>query len=176
MPSTPENPIHADLRVLRDDLVQRFNAKDWDGVSGLLTAEATLAFPDGRRIKGPEELKAYVKKMTEGNPPIVVSLKVAPEVDDLTTLYGDDTGIATGTSRDHYELAYGKSMDLSTRWTATMVKDSGGPWKIAALQIGADVFDNPILAAANSFGVGAALVTALIGMTAGYLFGRKRRA
>jgi hypothetical protein len=65
---------------------------------------------------------------------------------------------------------------LKTRWTATVHKADDGHWKIAALHIGANVLDNPILGfaartrylwAAGGLGLGALI---------GFLLGRMRRA
>jgi hypothetical protein len=67
-------------------------------------------------------------------------------VDELTILYGDDTGIAFGSSKDHYVLADGGEFDLSTRWSATMVKHEG-KWKVASLQVASGWFDGPVVQA-----------------------------
>ena len=51
-----------------------------------------------------------------------------------------------GAGREEYALLDGRNLDMHTRWTATVVKDKAGKWRILALHIGANFYDNPILA------------------------------
>jgi hypothetical protein len=96
----------------------------------------------------------------------------------LTSLYGGDTGVAYGSSKDHYELTDGDTFDINGRWTCTMVRN-GDRWVISAFHYSADVFENPIVdrlkKAIGQVGVGAGLVGVVLGFFGGWLFRRAKR-
>lgn len=69
---------------------------------------------------------------------------------------------------------------MKTRWTATVMKDSDGRWRIRAIHIGTNFLDNPILAKAEKSlvwagGIGVAAGALLAGVLA-WLICRGRRA
>ena len=92
--------------------------------------------------------------------------KVPPTPDELTIFHGGDTGISFGETVAEYRLL-GKSYELKSRWTATLVKQDG-KWLLAAYHISMNVLDNPILSAAKS-GIYLGVVVALV---IGILIGR----
>jgi hypothetical protein len=89
--------------------------------------------------------------------------KLPPTPDDLTLFHGGDTGISFGETIAEYKLL-GKSYELKSRWTATLVKENG-VWMLAAYHLSMNVLDNPILGAAKTalyFGVGVALIGGIL--------------
>src|SRR6266851_10052103 len=130
--------------------------------SAMLTAAET----------GPHELRAYFNRMMKDPGHIVESLHVNPTVDRLTDLYGGTSGVAYGSSVDHYKMTNGQEFDVNARWSATMVKENGA-WQIASFQSAANIFDNPLLNKAKRviyWGAGGA---GLIGLVLGLLIGRR---
>ena len=73
------------------------------------------------------------------------------QVHALTELYGDPAnptwGLVYGGGVENYQLSDGRFLPMKTRWTATVVKEADGKWRILALHIGANFYDNPIFAA-----------------------------
>jgi hypothetical protein len=122
-------------------------------------------------------VRAYLTRMQGGPNPIVKSFHTTPTVDALTTLYGDDTGVAYGSSRDQFVLNNGMTFELNSRWTITLVKE-GGRWLVAGFHASANLFDNPILDVAKSsmkrMGLGALAVGALIGVLGSALLRRRK--
>jgi ketosteroid isomerase-like protein len=108
-------------------------------------------------------------------------LQMKLNADALTEFYGDKTfGIVRGAGNENYILADGRYFEMKTRWTATVVKDTDGRWRILALHIGTNFLDNPILTKAEAAliyftagGVGAGLV---VGWLITFLVQRRKKA
>jgi hypothetical protein len=103
-------------------------------------------------------------------------------VDALTELYSDKTmGTVRGSGNEDYVLSDGRFFAMKTRWTATVIKDSDGKWRILTLHIGTNFLDNPILAKAEASlgyaGVAGGAAGLALGVVIGWLiWHRKRRA
>jgi ketosteroid isomerase-like protein len=166
-----EDPAHAQLRALRDDLVDAMNKRDMNRLLGHLHPDVVVTWQNAEVSRKPDGVKAYISRMLEGPNSIVESFSTAPTVDELTILYGGDAGVAFGSSRDSFRLRSGQSFELTSRWTATVVND-GGAWKIAAFHSSASLFDNPLLAAAQRWAMTAAVVALIAGFGIGFLISR----
>jgi hypothetical protein len=88
-------------------------------------------------------------------------------------LHGGDAGIVFGSSRDVLELRAGRSVELNSRWTATVVLVAG-TWKIAGFHSSTNLFDNPLLNAAKRWLVLVGAIAAVAGLGIGFLVGRSR--
>jgi hypothetical protein len=91
--------------------------------------------------------------------------------------YGD-VAIADGSTADEfYPIARGR-FSLDSRWSTTVVRNAG-EWKIEALHLSANVFNNPLLdeikADIVKAGVGGAVGGLVVGLLAMYLIMRNRR-
>jgi uncharacterized protein (TIGR02246 family) len=174
--SKKEDPTHEELRALRRQLVDAVNKNDIDALLKLLDKDVTVTWMNGEVSRGPEGVRAYYDRMMKGDKRIVESVTINPEVDELTHLYGN-TGIATGSSKDHFKLTDGKDFEIPTRWSATLVR-TDGKWRVANFHASANVFDNPILSiyirqTAIWTGVGAVVVGLLVGLVFGRLWRRR---
>ena len=141
-----------------------------------LDPDVVVTWQNGEVSRKPDGVKAYYDRMMKGPQRVVDTLTIDPTVEELTHLYGD-TGVAFGSSKDHYKLADGKDFDLLSHWTATVVKKDG-KWKIAAFHASANMFDNAVLRLAvfrvSSWTGGIALVAGIVvGVVLGKVF-RKR--
>ncbi len=177
-PSATE-ATHAAIRSLRDALIKATNEKDIDTLTSLIHEDVVLTAQDGDKLVAVRKragVRAYLQKMLTGPEAGVLSMTVNPVVDELTILHGGDTGVAFGSSSDHYVLRDGMEFDLETRWSATLVLVDGN-WQIANLQVSSNLFDNPITRAMSKLtlyvGLGAALLGLLCGSLATFLV-RKR--
>lgn len=171
--SADDEASHKALRELRDAMVNALNKGDVDALIPHLHKNIVFTAMNGEVCRGHDALRAYFNRMMKDQGHIVESLHVNPTVDQLTDLYGGTSGVAYGSSVDHYKLTDGHEFDIHARWTATLVKENGS-WQIAAYQSAANVFDNPLLEKAKSslyYGAGGA---GLIGLVLGLLIGRRR--
>ena len=166
-----EDPAHAQLRALRDDLVDAMNKRDVNRLLSHLHPDVVVTWQNAEVSRKPEGVRSYISRMLEGPNSVVESFTTAPTVDELTILYGGDAGVAFGSSRDSFRLRSGQSFELTSRWTATVVND-GGSWKIAAFHSSASLFDNPLLAAAQRWAMTAAIVALIAGFGIGFLISR----
>lgn len=168
----PDSATHNALRQLKATMEKAMNERDLNTIVANVDPNVVFTTMNGDVCRGPQEIRAYFDKMLNAPGHIVKDVKVAFEVDQLTTLYGGDTGVAYGSSNDHYVLTDGKTFDIRGRWTCTMVKN-GDRWVVAAFHYSANVFDNPILdrykRAIWQAGIAIGLVVLLIGYAAGRL-------
>ena len=169
---------HDALRALRREVEASFNAagrsgklEDFQGVLDRVHDNAVLAAMNGDLVVGKEKIVEYFNtKMGEATGTIE-SIQHTFEPAGLTILYGDDTGVAYGTSHGSYQLVGGMSFEVDTHWTSTLVEEDGR-WLIASFQFGPSIFDNPLLDSAVRslyWGIG---IAGLVGLAVGLLLGR----
>jgi ketosteroid isomerase-like protein len=169
-----EDPAHADLRKLRDDMIDAINKDDRARLMSLLHKNIVVTFMDGDTVRGHDGVQKYLDAKLKGTPPIVQTYSVHPKVDELSIIYGGDTAISFGSSDDHFKLSRGLEFDVHNRWTATLVKEDG-KWLLAAFHASVGLFNNPLLDATKRFAYSIAGGGALIGVLVGWLIGRRRR-
>jgi ketosteroid isomerase-like protein len=138
-----EHPAHVELRALRDDLLDAFKKKDIDRMLSHLTDNIVITLQNGETLHGRDAVRAFHERMSGGNQPQVELMNSDFKVDELSTLYGDNTAVASGSMDDHFKMRTGMSFDLHSRWTATLVKPAD-QWKLAAFQISTNMFDNGV--------------------------------
>ena len=114
-----EHPAHQELRVLRDNLIDAVNKQDLDRLLTFLDEDIVVTWQNAEVSRGPKEVRAYYERMMKGPNRVVESVTIDPTVDSLTHLYGDDTGVAYGSSKDHFKLTDGRDFELVSRWTAS---------------------------------------------------------
>lgn len=171
-----DEAAHDELRRLKTAMEKALNARDLDTIVANVHPNVVFTTMNGDVCRGPGQIRAYFEKMLTAPGHIVKDVKVSFEVDQLTTLYGGDTGVAYGSSKDHYELTDGQTFDITGRWTCTMVK-SGDRWVIAAFHYSANVFSNPIVdrykAAIWQAGIAAAVLALIVGFVLGRMLRRR---
>jgi uncharacterized protein (TIGR02246 family) len=167
----PDEAVHNALRQVKATMTKALNERDLDTIVANVTPEVVFTTMNGDVCHGREAIRAYFNKMLNAPGHIVKNLTVSFEADALTTLYGGDTGIAYGSSKDHYDLTNGQSFDIRGRWSCTLVRE-GDRWLIASFHYSANVFDNPILERTKTFLTGGAVAAAIAGLIVGALIGR----
>lgn len=173
--STTDIQTHSQLRAMKDRLVAAVNDRKVEALLAEVDPQVRMTTMDSVLSKGPDGVRAYYEKMMTGSTRLVEDMKLSAEPDDLSLLYGDNRiAVSTGTAKAHFRLVGGKEMDVPLRWTATSV-NRDGQWKVASAQFGADMFDNPVLSAANGFAKYLAAGTGVAGLFLGWLLGRRRR-
>lgn len=167
-------PVHDQLRALKDQAVSDLNAGNIDAVVQLADENIDFTAMDARASHGKAELKAYFEKMLKGPDAVVQSFKTTVEADRLTTMYGPDLGVATGTTVSDYRLKDGSNFQIKNRWTATLVRRDG-KWLVGSFHSSANVFDNPLLDMSKKLCFLAAAVAGGVGLLGGWLIGRRTR-
>lgn len=165
-----EDPAHDELRALRAAVIEAINKGDIDGTIQYVHPEVVVTWQNNEVCRGRDGLLAFFNRMGKDS---FKSYKVEPTPDDLTVLYGKDTGVSFGGSVGVYALL-GKEFEFHNRWTATIVKEDG-KWLLASYHVSLDALDNPILNTAKNIlyaGAGGGL---LVGLVIGILIGRRRK-
>lgn len=154
-----EDPVHDELRALRDELIEAVNANDVERLEARLHEQVIVTWLNGEVSRGPEEVRAYYDRMMLGDSPVVESITVNPTVERLSDIY-EDTAVAYGASKDRFNLTNGLDFEVASRWSATLRK-SDGEWLIVNFHSSTNIFDNPLLNMAKQtmyWGIGLSFV------------------
>jgi len=174
-PAAPEDPDHAEIRAMRDHVIDALNKGDIEAALQYAHPKIVLTALNAEVCRGREGVKAYFDRMMTGPKRIVKSFQIDLKPDDLTILYGGDTGVSWGDSLNHYVLTDGLKFDANARWTCTLVKEDG-KWLIAGFHTSVNIFDNPILNMAKHslyWALAGIPVVLVVGFALGRLFRRK---
>ena len=166
---------HNELRAMRDGLMDAVNQGDIERELTYLTTNAVVTWHNAEVSRGREGVRDYYNRLMSGPNKMVAGFHAAINVDELTILYGENTGLSFGSSLEHFQLANGSSFDLKGRWTTTLVKEDGR-WLIASLHVSTNIFDNVMLDLAKKYAIRAGLVAVAVGGILGWLIGRRRKA
>ena len=158
--------IDAELDKFRDDLFHAFNTGDYPAMLEKYCHKDIIAtWQDGTTSEGHagviaefEKLKQFIDKMT-----------VDATTDKRLILNDGNLVISSGEMKDHYVLGRGPSVNLNSRWSATLIKDNDR-WLLASFNASTNAFDNEVVslyltsqkytvsAAAGLIGIGLGLV------------------
>lgn len=127
---------------LRTALVESFNKGDMDGMLSHLDADAVVTWQNGEVCVGPKEVRAYCDRMLSGPNKVVAKVSAEPKVTGRH-MQGD-WAVSWGDMNDKFTMADGKEMAFNSRFTATIAK-RGEVWKIVAIHLSLNAFNNPIL-------------------------------
>jgi ketosteroid isomerase-like protein len=174
-PPSPDEATHNELRALRDGLLAAMRQGDIERELTYLHPNVVVTWHNAEVSRGRDGVRAYLDRMLKGPNKVVASYGADVNVDELTILYGGDTGISFGSAVEHFKMTNGRTFDLPARWSATLVKD-GGRWLVASLHSSDNLFDNPLLNLTRRAAVIAGLAGILAGLIVGILIGRRRRA
>ena len=176
--SVADEPAHQALRKLKATMEQALNARDLDTIVANVDQNVVFTTMNGDVCRGAGAIRNYFHRMLTAPGHVVKDVKVSFAVDELTTLYGGDTGVAYGSSNDQYVLTNGDTFNIHGRWSCTMVRN-GDRWVIASFHYSTDVFENPIVGrlktAIMQAGVAAGLGGLVLGAVAAWLIGRRKR-
>jgi uncharacterized protein (TIGR02246 family) len=170
----PDESVHQALRQLKTTMSNALNNGDVDTIVANVTPNVVFTTMNDDVCRGPAQIRAYFQKMMTAPGHVVKKLTVSFDADALTILYGGDTGIAYGSSNDHYDLTDGGKFDIRGRWSCTLVRE-GNRWLIANFHYSANVFNNPILERTRMYLIGAAIAAGIIGLLLGWFLGRRAR-
>jgi ketosteroid isomerase-like protein len=137
---------HQALRELRAKVTAAINQRDLKDLRACLAKDFVLTLVDQTVITDEAGLKAYYARMfTDKNAPLAKMATVA-DADILTRFTDPNTGYCYGSGLDTYTLKHGEVVKVKNRWTAVVVKQDGA-WKVAAVHVGVNFLDNPVMRA-----------------------------
>ncbi len=166
---------HVALRALLATMTGALNSSNFATFSDHLAPGFHITFADQRTFTSIDELAAYKQEMATKQG--ITSVIFVPEIDGPTIFLNDTTGICTGRSTDTFTSSSGV-ISMTSRWTATVIRDQGAAWKVAAFHSGVNLLDNPVLDRTRSTMVHLVWIIGiagvLAGLIAGWLLGRRR--
>lgn len=174
--------IHEELRRLLTGIETAINTEQYSDLKQYFHQHLHVTTINQNIITTPEGIDAYFKEWF-GEGGYLKKLDIRLNADGLTQLHGNadhpNWGLVYGSGIENYQLADGRFLPMKTRWTATVMKDADGNWRILALHIGANFYDNPIFHAVEKstkyFAVGGLAVGLLLGAL-GTAFWRRKKS
>jgi ketosteroid isomerase-like protein len=170
----PEDPAHEQLRQLRDGLLAAMNKGDLDATLAFLHTNCVITWHNAEVSRGHQGVRDYYNRVMTGPNRIVDSFHCDVKVDELTSLYAENTGICFGSSDEQFKLASGKNLNVKGRWTATLVKENGR-WLVASLHVSTNLFDNVMLDLAKRSLAVAGVICFGVGVLIGWVISRRRK-
>jgi uncharacterized protein (TIGR02246 family) len=169
-----DEATHNELRALRDGLLDAMRKGDIERQLTFFHPNAVVTWHNAEVSRGRDGIRKYMTRMLQGPNKAVDHFDADVNVDELTILYGGDTGVAFGSAVEHFKMASGRNFDLPARWSATMVKENG-QWLIANLHASDNLFDNPLLDSAKRTIGWTGAIGLAVGLAIGLFVGRRRR-
>jgi hypothetical protein len=157
-----------DLRLMLVEMREAFNQHQIERLVPFLHDHFSLIFSDGSLVTDPASLKAWYKNLFDPATGLLQSLTINPVPDEPAQLLGAETAIGHGTSTDLVVTRDGRKREIRSRWTATVVK-AGGKWRLAGLQAGTNIFDNPVLDDYKAAIARTSTICGVVGLVAGAL-------
>ena len=144
-----DHSTHEELRNLLHGIEQAINSEKYDDLAPYFHNKAIITTINQEVLSSPAEIHPYFTKWF-GPGGYLKKLEMSLSPDVLTEFYADkNLGVVRGSGNESYVLSDGRFFPMKTRWTATVIKDTDGKWRILALHIGTNFLDNPILSKAE---------------------------
>lgn len=144
------------------------NAQSLERMVQQMDPNVTVVWANAEVSRGPAEVLAYYDRMVKGKDRILTKYMTSAKLHGHARFLGDGTvAIADGTMEDEFFPIIRGSFKLSSKWTATAAKING-QWKIVALHLSANVFNNVLLDEAKRLLMYAAGGGLAIGALAGF--------
>jgi len=161
------------LAILRD-VEASINSQSLELMTKQMDATGVVVWANGEVSRGPAEVLAYYERMVKGSGRILTKYTTKAKLSGHARFLSNDIAIADGTMEDEYTPVVRGPFQLNGQWTTTLARIDG-QWKIVALHLSANVFNNVLIDEAKSAlmytGGGGAVVGALLG----FLLGRRRK-
>ena len=175
----PDHAIHEELRALLREITSAFNTGQYDRMLPYLTKNIEATSITQEVMTGHADVSKYFKDWF-GPTGYMQKMVMKMEADKLTDLSPDKSwGLVRGKALERYEAKDGDVFDFVTRWTAVMVRDTDGKWRLRAIHFGTNNLDNPVLTKVKNTlirnGIGGAGLCLLVGLLAGWWIGRRRK-
>ncbi len=119
------------------------NAQNIDRMLGQMADDATVTWLNAEVSRGKPEIKAYYQRMVGAEHAILKKYLTKAKLGAPAKFYGD-IAVADGTTADEFLPWKRAVFKFNSNWSGTMAK-LDGQWKLVALHLSTNVFDNPLL-------------------------------
>jgi len=141
----PTTEIHHELRALLQGIQKAVNEQRYGDLAPFFDKNMRVTTINQEVISSREGIAPYFNKWF-GPGGYLKKVHMKLKADALTELYANNTiGIVRGSGEEDYVLSDSRYFPMKTRWTATVIKDDDGKWRILSLHIGTNFLDNPVL-------------------------------
>ena len=169
---------HNELRQLVGSIENAINNEQYDALAQYFSKDMKVTAINQEFLSKHSDIVPWFEKWFGKNGKIQ-KLEIKLIADKETKFYSDNIGIVYGKGIENYILSDTRKFDMLTRWTATVIKEDDGKWRILTLHIGTNFMDNPLLGAAESsikmFGAMGVIVGLLLGLLFGFLLWKKKK-
>jgi len=160
------------LKIL-SEVETSINEQSLDRMVKQMDPNATVVWANGEVSHGPAEILAYYDRMVKGKDRIITRYTTKAALDGHARFLGNgDVAVANGTMEDEYFPVIRGPFKLSSKWTTTVAKVDG-EWKVIALHLSSNVFNNVLLDEAKRMLMYVGGGGVLVGLLAGWFFGRR---
>ena len=140
-----EDPNHQELRAVRDAAIKAVNDDNLDALLKYVHPNVVVIWQNGEISRGHKGVRDYHDKVFNGpNAPLKEYKVDSPEMQELSILYGGNTALSWGTMKSRFVFKSGRTMEVTSPWSATLVKEDG-KWLIAEYHASVGLFDNPVV-------------------------------
>ena len=173
-----DHAIHEELRAMLREIITAMNTGQYDRMLPVLTENIEATSITQEVMSGRADVSKYFKEWF-GAAGYMRKMEIKFDVDKLTELSPDKSwGLARGKALERYEAKDGDTFDFVTRWTAVMIRDTDGKWRLRAIHFGTNNLDNPVLTKVKNTlvrnGIIGAVLCLIVGFFAGWGIGRRR--
>lgn len=169
-----DDELHDQLRALKAEMEAAMNSRDIEAILQRVDESVVFSTMNNDVVVGRDGVREYFDEMMTGPDKVVESVETKFVPEALSILHGGDTAVSWGHTEDHYKLASGLELDISARWSGTMIRRDGR-WVVASFHYSTNIFDNPVLSAQRRVLMGGGVVVALVCLALGFFLGRRRR-
>lgn len=173
-----DHAIHEELRTVLHEIVTAINSGQYDKMLPYLADNFEGTSVTQEVMSNRDDVAKYFREWF-GPTGYMRAMEMKLEADKLTEFSPDKNwGLVRGKALEHYEAKDGDVFDFNTRWTAVMVRNDDGKWRLRAIHFGTNHLDNPVLTKVSRTlirdGIVGACVALLIGLAVGWWIARRR--
>jgi hypothetical protein len=168
---------HQELRELLQGLEKAVNTKQYGELQHYFSPKMKVTMINQEILSGPSQIEPYFNKWF-GEKGYLKDVQMKLNADAKTEFYGENMGVVWGSGDEKYILSDTRFFDMKTRWSATVIKEDDGKWRILTLHIGTNFLDNPVSNAIERslklFTVLGALAGLVLGLLISFVYIRRK--